>query len=517
MKGESLWSFLTKPAMLPLTKKFLGKEGTALAGLSNKRPVFVRDENFELMRFSPHSLDRWTLRDATRGLVATGGIGTGKSSGSGKKIASSFLKNGMGGLVLCVKTDEALEWEELISKVGRSKDLIRITANSPYGFNFLDWEQKRSHDSGGGIVTNITNFFMDVISVVDRSQSTKSDDGFWDRTLRELLSNTIIIASHLSDTLNIPTLLKVIQHAPQSVRIIEGGEKSESYLSPLAAPHPFDVICDQARARCPHGKSREELERSIKFFNQGFAALADKTRSIVVISFTSMADPLLREPLLSLFCDTTVVSPEDCFAGKVIVIDIPVHSFQLVGRVANLIWKTAFKRACQQRIRPEVPVFFWIDECQYLVDPSDGAFQTTARSSLCCTVFLTQTISNLYAEFGSQAKVDALMSCLQTKIFHQNGDYETNSWASKTIQKLPMTVRSESSPKDVFFSGSVRKTVTESTQWEDDVPGRVFLNLKSGGPENKFLVEGIVFFPGRKFSNGKPWMKAIFDQRKNYK
>ena len=505
MNPESLWSLLTRATPSPQFKQGLNeKKSPSLCTLA------MEDE---LLRFSPHREDRWSLRDAVRGAVAFGGIGAGKSSGSGKKIASQFLKTGMGGLVLCVKTDEALEWENLITQSDRKKDRIRIQAGSSFGFNFLDWEQKRNAAAGGGLVTNITNFFMDVISVIDRSSSHSSNDGFWDRTLRELLSNTIVIASYLSDSLTLSHLLKVIEAAPQTIRSIEEDLKSQAYRSVEVTPHPFDLICHQARWNCPQHK-KEELEGSIQFFNQRFAGLAEKTRSIVITSFTSMADPLLRDPLLSLFCQATSVRPEDCFEGKIIIVDVPVHSFQLVGRIANVIWKTAFKRACQQRVKPEVPVFFWMDECQYLIDPTDGDFQTTARSSLCCTVFLTQTISNLIAELGSAPKVDALMSCLQTKIFHQNGDAETNAWASKMIQKLPVTVQSESKPRDFLFSSLSKNTVTESIQWEDDVPGRAFLNLKSGGPENKGQVEGIVFCPGRKFSSGKPWMKAVFDQRK---
>lgn len=511
MRLKKLWSLLTKP---PGESMDQDKENLPLDSPPSFTPARLKLDD-ELLRFSSHKLDRWTLRDAARGLVAFGGIGAGKSSGSGKKIATQFLKSGMGGLVLCVKTDEALEWEDLIARTERKKDLIRIRAGSSMGFNFLDWEQKRSSEQGGGLVTNITNFFMDVISVIDRNQSSKAEDGFWDRTLRELLSNAIVIASCLSESLTLSNLLRLIEAAPQTVRnrVEEQNQKTEFFHSSGLAPDSFELICTQARKNCPDQK-RRELESSIQFFNERFSALAEKTRSIVVASFTSMADPLLREPLLSLFCQGTQVKPEDCFSGKIVVIDVPVHSFQLVGRIANLIWKTAFKRACQQRVRPETPVFFWVDECQYLIDPSDGDFQTTARSSLCCTVFLTQTISHLYAEFGNESKVNALMSCLQTKIFHQNGDSQTNSWASKTIQKMPVTTSSQSRPKGGFFLNQSQGTVTESIHWEDDVPGRVFLNLKSGGPENKFQVEGIVFYPGRKFSSGKPWMKAIFDQKK---
>lgn len=511
MKKESLWSFLTQPSQLPSWQKLENGEDTGQLVLK-KEPTRTIDLEDELLRFSKHSSDNWTLKDAVRGTQCFGVTGSGKTSGSGSKLRSAFLKKGMGGLVLCVKTDEAEEWEKCLAQWGRKTDLIRIRANSGLGFNFLDWEQKRTKESGGGLSQNVTDFFLDIISVIDRGNSSQSDGGFWNRTLRELLTHSIVIASLLSQDLTLQNILKVIDHAPKSVKNAD----DETQVSPLyrkpSTPQPFDEICELARLKCSFER-KDELEESISFFKLRFAALADRTRSIVVTSFTSMADPLFREPLKQLFSQHTQVRPEDTFCGKVIVVDLPVHSFQLTGKIANLIWKTAFKRACQQRINPKEPVFLWIDESQYLVDPTDGAFQTTARSSLCCSVFLTQTISNLYAEFGDRAKVEALMSNLHTKIFHQNDDYETNVWASKTIQKLPVTVKSKSSEGTAFSASSGRHTVTESFQWEEDVPGRAFLNLKSGGRACNFLVEGIVLYAGKRFSNGKPWLKATFSQK----
>ena len=48
----------------------------------------------------------WTVRDAVEGVQIFGGIGSGKTSGSGRMIALKFLKAGFGGLVLTVKPDE---------------------------------------------------------------------------------------------------------------------------------------------------------------------------------------------------------------------------------------------------------------------------------------------------------------------------------------------------------------------------------------------------------------------------
>lgn len=60
----------------------------------------VTDLDAPLVKFSADPRDWWTLRDAVRGVQIFGGIGSGKSSGSGRTLALSFLKAGFGGLVL---------------------------------------------------------------------------------------------------------------------------------------------------------------------------------------------------------------------------------------------------------------------------------------------------------------------------------------------------------------------------------------------------------------------------------
>jgi len=47
--------------------------------------------------------DRFTLRHACDGVHIFGGIGSGKTSGSGKALAGTYLRAGMGRLVLCAK------------------------------------------------------------------------------------------------------------------------------------------------------------------------------------------------------------------------------------------------------------------------------------------------------------------------------------------------------------------------------------------------------------------------------
>ncbi len=50
---------------------------------------YVSDLDTPLLMFSER--DIWTLRDAAEGVLITGGIGSGKSSGSGAAIFKSYL------------------------------------------------------------------------------------------------------------------------------------------------------------------------------------------------------------------------------------------------------------------------------------------------------------------------------------------------------------------------------------------------------------------------------------------
>jgi len=74
------------------------------------------------------------------------------------------------------------------------------------------------------------------------------------------------------------------------------------------------------------------------------------------------------------------VTPEDCLAGKILVIDLPVKEFAEVGQFAAIIWKYLFQRAVERRVvavNPR-PCFLFVDESQIFYDilrcdvPDDG-------------------------------------------------------------------------------------------------------------------------------------------------
>jgi hypothetical protein len=112
------------------------------------------DLEFPLMKFSDDKNDWWTVRNALEGVQIFGGIGSGKTSGSGRMIATSFLKNGFGGVVMCAKPDEANEWVKYAKECGREQDLIMFSEGSKWRFNPLQYETTRG-GKGAGQTMNI--------------------------------------------------------------------------------------------------------------------------------------------------------------------------------------------------------------------------------------------------------------------------------------------------------------------------------------------------------------------------
>lgn len=465
----------------------------------------------DVLHWKDNNRDVWRLEDAVRGTIIFGNTGSGKTSGSARHIAKAFLKNGLGGLVLCVKQDEATLWTRLCKTTGRAHDIVRIAPDELNAFNFLDYERTAKGRSAG-ITDNLSNLLIEVMTLLERSGGavSTSADPFWDRTMAQMLKNAIVLHAAAYGTITIAGILQVINSAPRGTF---STTTDDWKLAATGATAEFMKVLKLAEERCP-SSARNEVDLAKNFFLNEFAKLADRTRSIVITSFSSMADSLLRPPLARLFCEQTTVTPENIFEGKILIVDLPVHAFRQAGKIANMIWKVSFKRACESRPSPTRPVFMWIDECQYLLDKADADFATTARSTKCCIVAITQNLPTLYTQMGGRASdaVEGMLGCLHTKIFHQNDDPKTNQYAANVVQKVLRQFHNESKQAG-FFSSSENRTLGHSQQWDYDIPEIAYTKLYSGGIDTVFKVEAIVYESGRQFSNRKPWLKVVFDQK----
>lgn len=456
--------------------------------------------------------DVWTIRDACEGVAIFGATGSGKTSGSGEALAKAFLRGGFGGLVLCAKPDERRLWERYAEQTGRRDQLVVFGVGGEHRFNFLDYELRRA-GAGGGLTENIVALFLTAAEVAGGQNRSGSNDAYWKQTLRQLLRNAATLVAIATGRVALPDLYAVIVEAPQDLAAI----RDEDWQSASRCWACLSAAYDKAESGDLPEPVRRDFELTARYWLMEFPALADKTRSIIVSMFTSLADGLLRSPMRELFCTDTTVVPELAHEGAIIVVDLPVLEFAEVGQVAQVLWKHLFQRATERRdvSKHPRPVFLWADEAQYFISKTDAVFQTTARASRCATVYLSQNLPNYIAALGGdQMWINALLGNLSTKVFHANACSVTNEWASNLIARDAVMKASMSrSAADGRAEGN-SSGLNLAESWEFQVPPIAFTRLAKGGPQNKFHVEAIVFQAGRQWctSGGATHLQTRFVQ-----
>ena len=446
----------------------------------------------------------WCLKDAFEGVQIFGGTGSGKSSGSGQAIARAFVESNMGGLVLTAKADEVLAWKSYAKAAGRETELLIVGPNAPHRFNFLRYELKRP-GTGAGHTENLVNLFCSVLEAAERKQGQGGgQDAYWQRTLKQLLRNAIDLAVIALDDIDLPSLYRIITSAPRSTDEAENPDwqkKSACY-----------ALLEVAAGKTKDAGRASDLELTRDFWLREFPNLAPETRSVIVSTFTSMADCFLRGMLRDLFCTDLTFTPEDTFAGKIIIMNLPVKEFNELGQFAQVLFKFIWQRAVERRISAGTsreaaqaaarPVFLWADESQFFVNSYDALFQSTARSSRACTVYLTQNLPSYFSAFGgSNARSDAesFLGNLQTKIFHANGDPTTNNWAADSIGKTRQAQFYGGLSEALAKGGATNQSAGGSMFVEYVVQPQEFTMLRTGGEESDLKVDSIIFQGGRRW------------------
>jgi len=468
--------------------------------------------------------DAWTIGDAMAGTLVLGATGSGKSTGSGRAIAMSMLKTGFGGLVLTAKADERAVWEHYCREAGRSQDLVVFGPDEARQFNFLDYELNRAGD-GAGLTENIVNLFSTVLEAAERGSaggSGREDEGYWKRANRQLCRNCVDLLAIAKGRITVPDLYSVVVSAPTSLEQVASDDwKKRSFC--------FQYLAE-ADKRPKTARQEADFKLVADYFLLEYPALSEKTRSVIVSTFTSMIDVLNRGTLRDLFCGDTNVSPESVTDGEILLIDLPVKEFAEVGTFAQALWKYAFQRAIERRnVRENArPVFLWADEAQNFITSYDMQFATTCRAARVATVYLTQNVSNFYAALGGNDKArretDSLLANLNTKIFHANGDPVTNEWAASLIGRSRQFFASgnHSYSSDGLadaamglggdmsgYSGGF------SESYEFEVQPAEFSQLRTGGALNRWNVDAIVFQNAKRFNEtGRNWLTTTFRQKR---
>lgn len=434
----------------------------------------------------------------------------------------------MGGLVLTVKPDEKDTWIKYCEQTNRLDDLIILEKGGDYHFDFLDYEYNRSGD-GSGITDNIVSVLKTVIHAGTSDQGQRTNEGFWEDALDMLLFNVVDLCVLAYGKLKIDDLYHVVQNLPKSISdVVQPSANSDD---------PFAQILFKAKLNVAKGaenRKREFLKNSLEqdydvkadkelaafkkvmhYFMSDFPSLSDKTRSVVEHSFFGLLFRLIREPIKSLICSPTPnFSPDDCFKGKIILLNLPIKQFDKVGRDAQILFKYVWQRAMERRTKSnnEAPVFLWADEAQNFLHEHDIDYQATARSSKVCTVYLTQNIPNYYAHLGGRSgefRVKSFLGTMGTKIFHANADMETNKYASELIGQHEIWKENEGSQ---FVGGF---TMSEGASQDRDfiIYPENFVVMRTGSRLNDFIVDARIHRQGNPwFSTGRNDRKISFKQ-----
>nr|WP_322624502.1 TraM recognition domain-containing protein [uncultured Flavobacterium sp.] len=469
-----------------------------------------RDFHLDRIVYAFNNQEDFTIRQACEGVQIFGGIGSGKTSGSGASLARAYLSAGFGGLVLCAKKDVLDEWKHYSEQTGRANNLLVLDATGDFVFPFLQYEIERDGE-GAGYTDNLVRLFTTVYEAIDRSVHSEGTDPYWTRAMQQLLRNTIDLCMIARGTVSVPLIHDVILSAPTSLAQIDTDEwKSKSLCWKLLL---------EGHARNLDKWAQHDFDSTASFWLEEYPSLADKTRTSILSTLTTMMDIFLRRPFRRLFSEMPedrrkIAYPELTHRGIVIVLNLPVKEFADAGRAAQVVYKHLWQQAVERRVVNDktIPVFLWVDEAQNFVTEYDMQFQATARSSRACTVYLTQNLPNYYAEMGgaqSKYRVDSLMGNLQTKIWHANSDPMTNENAAETIGRSWQTrhTSGESYGMDSFNMSSGK-----NESFDYDVPPQAFTKLKKGGNGNDYIVEAILFQNGRAWENGKTHLFTQFKQ-----
>ena len=483
-------------------------------------PDYHLDTSLIEIKSNDYTTD-WTIRDAVEGVQIFGGIGSGKTSGSGRMLALKYLKHGFGGLVLTVKPEEKALWQDYCRLAGREQDLVILEPGGNQRFNFLEYVSQVDQD-GLAITENIVQVLKTVIRASEEKSSGKSDDPFWEAALDMLIFHIIDLCTLAYSKASIQQMYDIALTAPRKPEDGASLEPdTESKVFHQAFIKAQQVVDKQVDAFLESMTYTQRVEynqcadqgiylmdkvpnaRLLKFIDQFFVEtyrnLNDKTRSIIEFSFTGFLFRLLKEPVYSLFCNgVSTLKPEDCMNGKIILLNLPVKLYHKVGRDCQVLFKYIWQRAMEKRQVNTMsrPVFLWADEAQNFLHEHDPDYQATARSSRIATVYISQNLPNYHANMGGQKseyKVKSFLGTLGTKIFHANADLETNRYASDLIGEAWQEDKSQTTT----VSGQFSSGQTKSFKLQKVIRPEKLVSLKTGGPENRLIVEGLMHRQGK--------------------
>ena len=464
--------------------------------------------NLDFPLFQWSQFDSFTLRHAVESVAIFGELGAAKTTGSAAWLLLKYLQIGMGGLVCCVKPSDRELVEAYAKLTGRADSLIVVSPAGKWRCNLIRYALKRPGVVGSRI-EQLVSLLMTIVEAAERGEraSVGQGDKFWQRSLRQILRNGLEVCIAARGEVTMAMLHEVITTAPRS----HGEVRKEAWQKESLCYR----LIEEAEAKEKSERDQSDFELAARYFLRDFPDMPNDTRGSILATYAVMADVLLRGHMADLFDGETNFIPDLTFDGAIIILDLPTKVYGQAGVYVQSAFTYLWQIACEQRdvkLSPR-PVFWFVDEAHEMVCNYTPEFLATARSARVASVLISQNKPNYLAAMGGEAgrhRVDAFLGNMGTKIFHANGDPETNKWASDMISE---ELQARSNWHGTMETGQGRGGGSES-------PGRKvlpseFTMLKKGGPQNNFVTEAIVYQTGAAFvaNEWQPWQRTAFTQQ----
>jgi hypothetical protein len=471
-----------------------------------------------ITRLGPGDDDYLSLSQAYSNAIIFGQTGSAKTTGVAADIALGLLRHPSrprpAALILCQKPDEAARWSRYAQLSNRSADVIHAYPGGRHCIDILDYETS----AFGGGIESAKSLLGTLMEVANRNRQRNSADSYWPESSERKMGYAMTILRMAGLACGLREVLQFCQSLPSRPEQL----KDANWLRSSFA---INCLISASESHPNH----PALELAAEWVLKEWPELSEKTRSIIQSVTLITLDKLLSTQFADLLNGDTTFRPEDVMRdGRIVILDIPGSVYGPSAQLASVAIKLLFQRAAMRRDLTKAcrPLILWCDEAaNFCVPEFDAMFLSQSRQFKCICVNIVQNIPLIVTALGgmeaARNQAHAWISNHALVIGAANSDQETNKFLSGLAGEERQTMFGGSSgggqAYDLFddFMGRASGNVMASwsEQYRPSLPPQRFLSLAKGGSESDFSMEAYVFQSGRRFSNGRTWIKGEWKQR----
>jgi hypothetical protein len=394
-----------------------------------------------------------SVEDAAQNILVLGGIGSGKTTRAIHPLLIQLLDQECGGLIFDIKGD----FHNAVLTFGEATEREIVSIGPNYcPMNLLV-----------GLTPEVAASFLKSVFMLGNQHR---GDSFWLDTATELCRN----------------VLGVLYFVPQHYSL----HGLYNYLFDIETKVAIDEEVNSLLAKL-ETKEKRLLNSYLQYQERIFDKFEEKVKSGVTATVAQVLAPFNHPDLVDAFCSASEEnrSMEDVLNGAVYLVELPLATWGLGGKVVYTLIKLRFFNVMQQRLahpdwEQEHPVFFMCDEFQEIVSAnkdglSDLNFWDKSRSSKTIGIISAQAISSFYAAIGDRDVANALLQNFRQKLCFKTEDTTTISYFNSLADKVEVTRKTQSYANSANSKMDTSTTSTENLTFTDKpiLDGQLFREM----------------------------------------